>query len=279
MTYAGSYNGFVFGTGQRPGASVASLSGWRVNAASIEVTPGAFVNAAGTPKLSPGDPRLGLNLHADTPEQLDDLIDLAMKAFVPSAVPLPLTIGGRSKWVQVLNAVPQTAPEWPGAEKTTSMAVAFVAADPVLYSATQETETVDVGSPVSTHSFEVANEGVLVKRAPRGWEWRLRAHGTTTNPRIRVDHADGTFEEILFSGLTIPNTHVLTIGADLVPRVQSAIVSGRIRSTTEAGGPGRAPRWWRLHPSNGSDGANEVTVTVASGAFSGYCKTRSTWDA
>lgn len=276
MSYAGSYNGFTFGTKARPGASVAALSGWRVNSATLDVTVGLNGNTAGAPKFGPGSPRLTLNLHAATSEQLDDLIDSALSAFVPSATPLPLVIGGRCKWVQVIDATPVTAPEWPGPEKTTSMPVAFTAVDPVLYAADPDTETVPLGSPVSTHSFEAANDGRLVDGARRAFEFWIRAHGTTTNPVIRVDHADGTFEQVTFQGLTMTSGQVLTIGADLVPRVQSAIRSGYVRSTTQLGGTSRALRPWRLLPSSGSDGANEVTISVASGTFSGYCKTRAT---
>lgn len=153
----------------------------------------------------------------------------------------------------------------------------WVASDPTVYSYAQQVETIPTGSPVSTSTFEVANAGVLVPWARRAWEFRMTAHGTLVAPKIRVDHEDGTFEQIELSGLTMTSGQVLTIGDDLYPKVNGNIVSGRIRSTTEAGGPARAPRWWRLLHSTGSDGENVVTMTATSGSFSGFCKTRDTY--
>lgn len=276
MSYAGSYNGFTFGDGQRPGASVASLTGWRTVAASYPNSDSSTFASAGLPDRSAPKPRLRLNLHASSNAQLLALIDAAVAAFVPSLDPLPLTIDGRSRWVQVVSVDPESDPSWAGEEVTTSCVVEFVAVDPVQYSATQATETIATGDPQTSVTFEVANDGSLVQQARHAWEFRMTAHGTVTNPTIRVDHADGTFEQVLFQG-TMTGGQVLTVGADLVPRVGSQVVSGWVRSTTESGGPSRGARWWLLHPSDGADEANEVTMSVASGSFSGFCKTRSTW--
>jgi hypothetical protein len=278
MTYSGSFNGFTFGDKARPGASVRTLSGWRVRRATLQITEGNRITAGAVRPMA-GDVRLGLNLHASTAEELDGLIDDVLAAFAPSSVPMPLTIGGRTMWVYVLETLPETNPDWPGPERTTIATVTFRAVDG-LYSATQHTAiNVDSGSPVSTASGEAANAGTFIPGAPRAWDVRMTAHGTTTNPKIRVDHADGSFEQIEFVGLTMGGGQVLTIAEDLYPRVDGQIVSGRIRSTTETGGPSRAARWWRLLRSTGSDGQNDVTVSVASGTFHGYVKTRDTFNA
>lgn len=152
----------------------------------------------------------------------------------------------------------------------------WLSSDATVYDYTPTQHIWATGDPVSSDTFTVGNTGDLVERARRAWRWRFTAHGTTTNPKIRVEHLDGSFEQILFQGLTMTGGQVLTIGADMTPRVQSQIVSGHIRCTTNLFGPDKAPRWPLLHPDDGEDPANEVTVTVDSGAFSGFCETRST---
>lgn len=260
MSYEGSYNGFTFGDGLRPGASVNSLTGWRRNV------------------KDNGDIRLVLNLHAENPTQLDSLIDAALAAFTVSATPLPLTIGGRSKWVQVSDASPVTDPAWAGPERTTTITIVFTVKDDTLYDATATNAGhIASGSPVSTATFEAANAGHLVLNAPRAYNFAFTAATTWVNPRIRVDHSDSTFEQITLQGLTVTAGQTLTLGADRLPRVGSQIVSGRIRATTEKGGPGNAAPWFRLLASDGSDGANEVTVTGSSGTFYGDCNVRGTY--
>lgn len=129
-------------------------------------------------------------------------------------------------------------------------------------------------SPVTSASFEAPNPGRLRPHARRAWQLRMTAHGTVTNPWVRVDHADGTFEKITWQGLTMTGGQVLTVGDDLIPRVGQQIVSGYVRSVTELGLVSRAPRWWLLHPSDGTDEANVVTVGRSSGSFSGFMKVR-----
>ena len=274
MSYEGDFNGFSFGNGVRPGASVSSLAGWRAQRADVPIVEGLNLAASGPARRLAGDVRLGLNLHATTDEELDDLIDTVTAAFTPTSIPIPLTIDGWSKWVQVIDSDPTLNPSWPGKERTTDFAAGLKAPDPTLYKATQDTQT--FGSPVSTASFEAANSGRLVVNAPRAVEVRLVASGTTTNPQIRFDHADGTFEQITFQGLTMTGGQVLTIGSDNQPRVNGVISGGYTRCLTETGVTSKAPKWWLLHKSTGSDGANEVTVSVSSGAFTGWVKTRGT---
>jgi hypothetical protein len=158
--------------------------------------------------------------------------------------------------------------------------LAWEATDPTAYSAAQAAEIIDTEDPQSSVTFEVANAGGYRPAARRAWEFRMTAHGTVTSPRIRVDHADGSWEQVELSGLTMTGGQVLTLGPDRVFRVQSILRTGNVRSTTSSWVPGatsRALRMWRLLHSTGSDGNNEVTMSVASGAFSGFCKTRSTW--
>lgn len=274
MSYAGSFNGFVFGTGARPGASVARLTGWRRKKATFTVTEGATRNTAAGPAASVVEPVLELNLHADSPGELDTLVDQAMAAFVPSATPLPLVIAGRQRWAQVLDADPKLAPEWPGPEKSTSLVVSFVAADPVLYGAAPSTFTEP--SPGTSWEFEAPNAGVEVPDALRAWNFTITAASTLVDPRIRVDHAGGSFEQVTFSGLTMTTGQVLTV-SELIARVGTQRVTGYVRSLTERGTAGRTFRAWRLLDSTGSDDRNEVTVSAASGTFTGSCSVRSTW--
>jgi hypothetical protein len=128
--------------------------------------------------------------------------------------------------------------------------------------------------PVSSASFEAPNPGRLRMHPRRAWDWRFTAHGTLRGLWIQVDHPGGTFERISFPDLVMTGGQVLTIGADLLPRVNGRIVSSYLRSITELGRSSRAPRWWDLHHSTGEDGKNTVTVGVTTGLFSGWCKTR-----
>ncbi len=154
----------------------------------------------------------------------------------------------------------------------------WLSTDGVVYSNDHAERRWETGSPVTSDTFPVGNAGDLVPWARRAWRWRMTAHGTVTNPRIRVEHLDGTFEQVVFEGLTMTGGQVLTIGDDMTPRVNSRIVTGYVRSTTQRGGPSRAPIWPRLHGDDDSgDEANEVTVAVSSGSFSGFCQTRSTY--
>lgn len=151
----------------------------------------------------------------------------------------------------------------------------WVASDPTRYEYEPTTAAYwPTDDPVDTAEFQAPNSGLLVPYARRSWNLRMTAHGTVRNPWIRVDHADGTFEKITLSGLTMTGGQVLKIEEDLLPRVDGRIVSGHIRSVTQLGRVARAPRWWLLHPSDGEDDANVVTMGVTSGSWSGFMKTR-----
>lgn len=154
----------------------------------------------------------------------------------------------------------------------------WVASDPTVYDYAQTTAvTWSSGSPVSSASFEAANAGVYVPWARRAWDARFTAHGTVARPWMKVTHDDGTFEKIVFE-VTLTGGQVLTVrdrGFGPVAMVGSRLLS-RVTSTTELGIASRAPRWWRLLPSTGSDGQNVVTIGVGSGTVSGYVKTRGT---
>lgn len=154
----------------------------------------------------------------------------------------------------------------------------WLSSDGVVYGYEPVQHRWETDEPVASDVFPVSNSGDLVPWARRAWRWRMTAHGTVTNPRIRVDHADGSWEQILFSGLTMTGGQVLTLGDDMTPRVQSRIVTGPMRSTSNLNAsPTRAPRWPLLHPNVDNAPANEVTVSVSSGTFSGFCQTRSTF--
>lgn len=275
MGYEGSFNSFTFGDGARPGASVKTLAGWRGNRAQFDVSSGSVRNVSSPPRFPATDILLGLNLHASTAGDLDDLIDRVLEAFQPSATPLPMVVDGLAKWVQVKEATPLLAPDWPGAEVTTEFTAQLVAEDPVLYAATPTTAWTTASATASA-TFEAPNDGRLVPFARRAWDVSITAATTLTNLTIRVDHDDdSTWEQIQFQG-TITAGQTLTVGADLLPRVGTAIRSGWVRSLTQAGLASRAPRWWDLHPSTGSDDNNEVTISAASGTFTGTVLTRST---
>jgi hypothetical protein len=151
----------------------------------------------------------------------------------------------------------------------------WVASDAAAYSADYEQRLWPTDDPVGSDEFQVPNTGYIVEHARRAWDLRLTAHGSVVNPFVRVDHADGTFEKVVFP-VSMTGGQVLTVGADLRPRVGQQIVSS-VRSTTEVGVTSKVPRWWLLHHSTGDDEANVVTVDHAgSGTFSGWMRTRST---
>lgn len=132
----------------------------------------------------------------------------------------------------------------------------------------------ETGVPVSSSTFEAPNVGGFRRWARRAWEFRFTAHGATTNPRIHVAHADGTWERWQFT-LSMTGGQVLKV-INGMPLLNDVPVPGRLQVRTNTGGPGRARRPLRLLASDGDDGNNVVTMSVATGAFSGFCKVRST---
>jgi hypothetical protein len=133
--------------------------------------------------------------------------------------------------------------------------------------------------PVSSAEFQALNPGRLREFAGRAWQLRMTAHGTLVSPWVRVDHPDGSFEKISFSGLTMTGGQVLKVedvGLGVQATVNGRIKSGHIRSVTERGIVARAPRWWRLLPTTEIPAANTVAVGAAAGVFSGFMKTRGT---
>lgn len=282
MSYSGSFNGYSFGAGARPGASVQKVTGWRENKADRESMTGATRNSISPPRWAPSEVTLVLNLHGLSGDGLSAEIDRALEAFVPMATPLPLTIDGRTKWVVVVDAVPVLSPDWPGTEVSTELVVRFLAEDPVLYDAEQVTvRTWPTESPLGHDYFKVANPGTLRPWARRIWELTLTAHGAMGNPKIICEHPDGSYEEVRFVGLTVADGQTFTISDDLVPRVGSQIVSGYIRSKNSLDGPtSRAPRWpllWKCDPDDVDDESNIFTVECWSGDFSGSLKVRYTY--
>lgn len=155
----------------------------------------------------------------------------------------------------------------------------WIGSDPVVYSADETDGSFGGDTPVASDEFVAYNAGTLTPWARRAFRVRITAHGTTTNPFVRVDHADGTFELIVWQGLTMTSGQVLTFSADQTARVGSRVVQAYMRATTEAGGPTKAPRLWLLHPGAAEDytPANTITVGCATGAISGFVKTRDTY--
>ncbi|RTL08428.1 MAG: hypothetical protein EKK62_07670 [Acidimicrobiia bacterium] len=149
---------------------------------------------------------------------------------------------------------------------------AWTSTDGLVYSEEQAVETFGTVTPVTSATFEVANDGLDVGQAGRAIEVRITAQTTLTSPSVRFDHEDDTFELVTFSGLTMTAGQVLTVRDDLLPRVGSQIVSGYVRTSTDVASGSRHGRLWQLPP-----GASDVTVTAASGTFSGFVKTRSVW--
>jgi hypothetical protein len=271
MGYSGTFNGFTFGDGQ--GAAVSSITGWWGNAAAVDVLEGGMWALASVARTS-GRPRLGLTLSAQTVQAFETLRDRALDAFVPTRDPMELAIGGWSKWVHVTDAGASMDPSWPGPEANCPFVVNFVAPDDARYTSAQALP-INVNSPTTSANGQAPNAGTFVEHARRAFEFRFTAAaGGCTNPRVRVDHADGSWEQITLQGLSMTAGQVLTY-VDGTWRLGSAPVSGRVRSASNVGA-GRAPRLWRLLPSTGSDGANVVTMSVATGTFTGFTKTRGT---
>jgi hypothetical protein len=146
---------------------------------------------------------------------------------------------------------------------------AWTSTDGLVYSDTQTTHSFSGTSA----AFKVNNLGMEVGTAGRAIEVRITATGgPVVSPWVRFDHPGGTWERVTFDGLTIGTGQTLTIAGDRIPRVGTQIVSGRMRSQTQAGGPTRAPRWWRLTP-----GESDVTVGRSSGTMTGSVRIRSVW--
>ena len=122
---------------------------------------------------------------------------------------------------------------------------AWTSADGLVYANSQNTAAFGSPTPVSSVTgLTVTNSGLETGTAGRAVEVRITAATSTSSPWVRFDHPDGTWERVTFQGLTLGVGQTLTIAGDRVPRVGSQIVSGYIRSTTQAGGPSRAARWW-----------------------------------
>lgn len=160
------------------------------------------------------------------------------------------------------------------------MGLEWECSDPVIYDYEQTTAALwSPSSPVSSDEFVAVNAGATLPfPARRSWELRMTAHGTLINPWVRVDHPDGTWERIRFD-VTMTGGRVLTLGADLLPRIGSLDVTAKITATSSQAPtrPSSVPYWWRLYHGSIEDEANVVTVGCSAGAFSGFLKVRSGW--
>jgi hypothetical protein len=174
----------------------------------------------------------------------------------------------RCDWLTDQIGVDQAAP---------AVALQWAASDPTVYTYEQTTALlVATGSPTGSASGQAANPGIEVPWARRAWDLRWTAHGTVTSPRIRVEHPGGAWEQVTLQGLTMAGGQVLTLGEDRLFRVGTQVVNGYARFQTNATVSSRAPRWPRLLTSTGTDSANVVTMSVATGTFSGFAKVRGT---
>ncbi|QXC59325.1 hypothetical protein KSP35_13025 [Aquihabitans sp. G128] len=262
--YLGSYNDWVFGNSARPGASVRSLSGFFGKAADIPTTDRWDIGAtAGTVRVPVKGPRLGLNLHAESRAQLDDLILTVERAFPESMAPLPLTIGGWSMWAQVASCQPDYDPSWPGPEKNTPCDIAFTAVDPVLYSA----ETVITrATPAGTQTLPLDNVGSRTTKPGRALTLAITAVTNCANVYIEAGGRRTTWNEYLLAGQT------LTLDAGRISRIGSQRIDGKLRGNNLAGlMASKAPRWPRIPP-----GESTVTVGAQFGTFTVVAKHRST---
>lgn len=155
-------------------------------------------------------------------------------------------------------------------------ALQWLALDPTIYTAAwSDTAWESAGT---TRTTSVVNIGRDVVRTGRGMSLRIEAVTTVTSPRIRVVHPGGEVEQITWQGLVIHPGQALTVGADRTPRIGSRVVSASMRSPNGSGPASRAPRWPEWHPGPPDDlTRNVVTVSAASGTWTGRLRTRSGW--
>lgn len=263
--YEGSFNGWAFGDGARPGASVRSLVGFGSTSGRPVVTESTNGGGhIGSVVKGAKQVRLGFNLHASSPAGLKTLRDEIDYRFDVGSQELPLTIDGRLMYVVPVDIDHSKDPSWPGPEKTAPCDIIFQVGDPGVYSPETDIPFGGGGSPVAFADLEFENLGRRTTRHWRAWRLRITAHGTVTNPYVRIA---ATGQIVTWAGLTMTGGQVLEVGAFRASRIGSLRVDSYRRS-----GASEFPNWPVLQP-----GENTVRVGCATGLVSGNLFARSTY--
>lgn len=263
LAYSGSFNGYSFGNGARPGAAVQKLSGFGGIQAEIPTTPrGGDGDVGGAPRRPGKKVNLELGLIARTQAELATLRDTTEQAFAPQINPLPLVINGRQMYVQVLQCDPFRDPSWPGDEKTTPCPIEFFAADPGVYSSTLHTYDSDAIAAPSASGFAVScpNAGTAVTLCGRALRVSITAATTCISPKI-ANTAHG--EHVVWPGLQIATGQTFVWETDRTSWVGTQRVDGRRTPFTSPP---------VLYP-----GANTINVDCASGTFDVVVEWRDTY--
>jgi hypothetical protein len=154
--------------------------------------------------------------------------------------------------------------------------VAWIAADPVIYSETLHAHifgtsgaTDSLGTtPGAYFDVPVVNSGTRGVVSGRAMELRITAHGTVTNPYVRLVGARDA-ERVTWH-LTMTGGQVLTTDATTVAptgRLGSQLIDGRGRSASSP----------FLYRPRAMPGAQVIRVGATSGTISGFLKHRDTW--
>lgn len=267
LAYSGSFNGYSFGNGARPGAVVQKLSGFGGVQAEIPTSPRyGDGDVPGMPRRPGKKVALELGLVAHTKAELDTLRDYTEQSFAPQVTPTPLVIGERQMYVQVLSCDPFRDPSWPADERTTPCPIEFLAADPTVYSSTlHEFDSAELGMPASNwFSVAMTNAGTVGSRSGRAYRFTITAVTSCTSPRIVASAS----ELVQWTGLRLQPGQSFRLEHDRSSWVGTLRVDGYAR------GPGGTPfvEFPVLDP-----GANLVDVGCASGTCQVQVEWRDTW--
>lgn len=152
---------------------------------------------------------------------------------------------------------------------------AWIAENPTLYSDAQDVHifgatgaTDGLGTtPGAYFDVPVTNNGMQPVRDGRAFELLIEAHGTVTNPYVRIVGGDREATERVTWHRTMTDGQQLITDENLTTRIGSLQVNGQARS-------GASPFlcWPRLMP-----GAQTIRVGCTSGTISGHLKTRDAW--
>lgn len=267
LAYSGSFNGYSFGNGARPGAAVQKLSGFGGTEVEIPTSPRYDDgDVPGVPRRPGKTVNLELGLIARTQAELVTLRDYTEQSFVPLPAPSPLVIGTRQMYVQVLKCDPFRDPSWPGDEKTTPCPIEFLAADPGVYSSTLHSYDSDALELPAGTGFAVpmTNAGTVASRQGRAYRFTITAVTDCVTPGMVV----GDTESVRWTGLRLTAGQTFRLEHDRSSWVGTQRVDGYARS---AGGTPFLS-YPVLDP-----GANVVDVGCASGTCHVVVEWRDTW--
>lgn len=263
LAYSGSFNGYSFGNGARPGAAVQKLSGFGGTQAEIPTSPRYDDgDVTGQPRRPGKKVAMELGLIANTAAELDALRDTTEQAFTPQVAPLPLVINGRQMYVQVIQCDPFRDPSWPGDERTTPCPIEFLAADPVVYGSTLHTYDSDAlgAPPANGFAVSCANAGTKVTLNGRALRVSITAATTCASPKI-ANTAHG--EHVVWPGLQIATGQTFVWETDRTSSVGTQRVDGRRTPFTSPPA---------LYP-----GSNTINVDCATGTFDVVIEWRDTY--